>query len=222
MTTNPYDAPTSNIRNTIVDEETYQCLLDSDGVSRKQLNIACLLGLFTFGWLLSTAFELLGKKKLGYIYWGVLIGLPVAGSAAGIDRIYSIVGTSIIYIFGWFQANKLLTTYHEYAAEKIAEFDKVPEQSQSNEIRYEKALLQRNVLGNNQLAGQTLSSLNADDFCEPKQLFKIGEMLYKGGIYQESVVFLMRARKHSKDQDLSDRIEASLSKAKKKHQKSFG
>lgn len=50
------------------DEELDHYVVEARGISRTKLNVFALIGLFIFGWLITSVFEYLGKKIIGWMY----------------------------------------------------------------------------------------------------------------------------------------------------------
>jgi len=112
------------------------------GISRKALNIMAIIGLFIFGWLITIAFDLLGKGKQGWGYFKALLAALIIGRffapPVGILAV-------IIYITACIHANLLLSRYKSLARERIAEIDS---QGDVIDTEIEKGLLFYRVIGN--------------------------------------------------------------------------
>ena len=112
------------------------------GISRKAINIIAFAGLFIFGWLITIAFDLLGKGKTGGWYFkALLVTLLIARFFAPPLGILAL----IIYITACIHANLLLSHYKKLARERIAEIDSRGEVNIDTEI--EKGLLFYRVIG---------------------------------------------------------------------------
>ena len=119
-------------------------VLKCEGVSRKYLNMMCLVGIFVFGWLLATCFDLLGKKNFGWFYVAPIITLIVVA-----QQLHSLVGlwSPAIYLLGWLHVNMVLSRYQVQARMRMKGIDQLSSAEQTADILLEKGLLQAKVLG---------------------------------------------------------------------------
>lgn len=101
-------------------KKLYDYLFHAPGIGRKGLNIMCFIGVFIFGWLLASAFDMLGKKALGWLYFvPIILGLVFAQQE---EPAFWFI-TPILYIVGWIHANLILSGYQSIARKRIAEID---------------------------------------------------------------------------------------------------
>ena len=88
------------------------------GISRTTLNVQAFIGLFIFGWLMSTTYDSLNEKGLGWTFLIVLIFLIVAGGRQPEPAVYYILA-SVLYFGAWVHTNLLLSSQQKIWGEKF-------------------------------------------------------------------------------------------------------
>lgn len=120
-------------------EELKNYVQNAEGISRTRLNVYAAIGVFIFGWLILIVFSRLGKKDLGWKYFG-----PFLVSFA-ISKAVPVVGLLVltVYIAAWVHANMILSEYQSSARQRISEIQNLTDIHTISE----RELLQKKVLG---------------------------------------------------------------------------
>jgi len=175
------------------------------GISRKALNIMAITGLFIFGWLITIAFDLLGKGKQGWGYFKVLLAALIIGRffapPVGILAV-------IIYITACIHANLLLSRYKSLARERIAEIGNQGEINIDTEI--EKGLLFYRVIGNRETGISFCRKALQMQGGDPFLLNLAGVIMSHYKQYKEAGEFFDRVLASTKD-------EAMIKQARENH-----
>jgi len=181
------------------------------GISRKALNIMAFIGLFLFGWMITIAFDLLGKGKQGWGYFKALLAALIIGRffapPVGILAV-------IIYITACIHANLLLSRYKSLARERIAEINSQGEVNIDTEI--EKGLLFYRVIGNREtgigFCRKALQMQGGDPFL----LNLAGVIMSHYKQYREAGEFFDRVAASTKDEALIKQVRESRNYVNKK------
>ncbi|MFA6001676.1 MAG: DUF4328 domain-containing protein [Thermoleophilia bacterium] len=208
-------------------QELNKYVLDTpgQGLSRKALNIYCLIGFFSFAFLLGSAFIALGKKMQGWLYivaiyvfpFPVLFVIaeiwPISVDAVGLLWLCIAVP---MYIFGWIHANVVLSRYEASALERIAQIDRVSKSLLTIDAVLEKGLLQSKVLREREVATVTHTNALQMPGGDALLLFLAGYGLFLNKRYAEAKPFFDRAMSSTNDFALIKRIKRMQTKVGKK------
>ena len=194
-------------------QEVADHVLQGGGLGRVGLNIMCFIGVFIFGWLLAVVFDMLGKRRLGWIYI-VPVMVCVAGARL-IEPLLAILGLAI-YAIGWVHANMVLSNHQSAARDRIAQIDRLPEDQVTVNTVIEKGVLQSNVLADGQAATATLARALQMPGGDAQMLNLAGATLFGKKRYEEAKVFFDRALPAATDEALIKRIKQNQANVEKK------
>lgn len=194
-------------------QELQNYVYNARGLGRKQLNIMCLIGLFIFGWLLSVAFDLLGKSNRGWLYFVPLV-LFINLSLLADPSLWGV--TAFIYMSGWIEANRVLSRYQASARDRIEEIDRLSGDQLTIDPLIEKGILQQKVLGNSEAAESTFVKVLQMPGGNGQLLNLAGVVLFNNKRYIEAKQFFSRALSSVADDALMQQIKQNLTAVEKK------
>ncbi len=208
-------APSERISRLPETKRLYDYLFHAPGIGRKGLNIMCFIGVFIFGWLLASAFDMLGKKVLGWFYFvPIILGLIFAQQE---EPVFWFI-TPVFYVIGWIHANLILTGYQSIARRRIAEIDQQSCGQPTTDEVLEKGIIQSKVFGQKEIARVTFQSALQMPGGGPGLLNVAGVRLFGDKRYAEAKPFFERALA-SADGQLKTQIEKNLANTEKKLRK---
>ncbi len=178
-------------------------ILKSAGITRRGLNIECLLGLF-FPFLTAMALESLGKNLIGWLYLNACIGIGLVAINTGSPGLIPLA--VIPLALAWMHANRVLTRYESQARRRIQEIDSVPSGRTTADMLLEKALLQHRVLGQVEAATQTIGAVHGGSGGDPDLLYRGGIILSAQKRFEEARHLFERALPLASDTGLKKRI----------------
>lgn len=206
-------SPGTNIKMFGGNQELQDYVFKEAGLSRRGLNIMCFIGLFIFGWLLTMAFNMLGKKNQGWFYVVPIIAcLAISrqtGPALGLVAV-------IIYIIGWVHANIVLSGYQSSARDRIDQIDRLSGDQLTIDILVEKGILQQKVLATGEAAISTLVKALQMPGGDAQLLNLAGVTLFAAKRYPEAKQFFGRALSRVKGDALMKQIKLNLKNVEKK------
>ena len=184
-------------------EELNNYVMKAGGISREGLNIIFFIGLFIFGWLMTIAFDKLGKKGLGWLYF-ILFIFPLIS-------IVLIPLAILIYVVAWVHANRLLSRYESLAHARITDIDALPSEGITADILLEKGLLQQKVLRQQEQATATFTTVLPLPNSDPDLLNRAGVIFSRQGRYADAKRFFEKALPRARDEKLAKRIKKNIS-----------
>jgi DNA-directed RNA polymerase subunit RPC12/RpoP len=191
-------------------------VLTADGLGRMGLNIMCFIGVFIFGWLLTMAFQSLGKKNLGWYYIGpVFVCLAISRFGGDLAQLAGMVAL-ILYAVGWIHANLVLSEYQSGANKRIAQIEGLSTGNKTTDILLEKGILQSKVLGQKELAFATFAKAAQMPGGNAKLLNMAGVALFASKRYAQAKPFFERALSGTKDDGLIKQIKQNQASVEKK------
>lgn len=195
------------------DQELRDYVLKETGLSRKGLNIMCFIGLFIFGWLLTVAFDMLGKKNQGWFYLvPIIVCLAISRQTEPALGLVAV----IIYIIGWVHANSVLSGYQSSARDRIDQIECLPGDQLTIDTVLEKGILQQKVLATGEAAASTLVKALQMPGGDAQLLNLAGVTLFAVKRYPEAKQFFGRALSSVEGDALMKQIKLNLSNVEKK------
>jgi len=194
-------------------QELNDYLLKAQGLGRKGLNIMCFIGVFIFGWLLVTAFNMLGKKRQGWFY---VVPIIVCLMISRLDAPAFGILASIIYVIGWIQANVVLSGYQSSARDRIAQIDQLSGAQLTVDVIMEKGILQSKVLADTDAAAATLTNALQMPGGDAQLLNLAGVGLFAKKRYAAAKQFFDKALSSAKNDELIKQIKQNQTNACKK------
>jgi hypothetical protein len=194
-------------------QELRDYVLKEAGLSRKGLNIMCFIGLFIFGWLLTVAFNMLGKKNQGWFYVvPIIVCLAISRQT---ETALGLVAV-IIYIIGWVHANIVLSGYQSSARDRIGQIERLSGDQLTVDTILEKGILQQKVLATSEAAISTLVKALQMPGGDVQLLNLAGVTMFTAKRYPEAKQFFGRALSSVKDDALMKQIKLNLTNVEKK------
>jgi tetratricopeptide (TPR) repeat protein len=185
-------------------------IMNSDGISRKELNIYCFLGLFIFGFLFRIVFDSLGKKVLGWLYFLSIILLILISIFSEYNLNFLAI---LLYIGGWGHANLILSQYQNFARKRVMLLKNKP---QTVDLILEKGILYHKVLDNSKAALSAFSKMaNYPDNGSAILLNLAGVALLDERKPKNAITFFDRALAAEPNDQLIEHIRKNLEVAKK-------
>jgi hypothetical protein len=188
-------------------QELNDYILKSEGLTRRGLNIMCLVGLFIFGWLLLVTFDVLNRKKQGWLYILPCLML-LLGSRFG-DNPLGLLAAGI-YGVGWLHANVILSRYQRGARARLERIGQLPPEQQSADVILEKGLLESKVLGDAGAGGATFSRALSMPGGEAKLFNLAGMAMLSYKRYAEAKQLFDRALADTGDEALIELVTQNL------------
>jgi hypothetical protein len=194
------------------DDELNYFMLKSPGLSRARLNITCFIGLFIFGWLLVSVFDILGNKRTGYFYI-VLLWISLAISWT-FTHWFGYIGV-LIYFAGWVHANIILSNIRASAIDRLDAIDQLPGSQKKTDIILEQGILEGKVL---EEAGaiSTLGTAFQMKGGNPRLLNLAGVELMARKKYSFAMQFFNKAKGSTDNEGLIKVVNMNLAAAQKK------
>ncbi len=196
-------------------QELADYVLQGGALGRLGLNIMCFIGVFIFGWLLLSAFDTLGKKRLGWIYMAPYIAC-LAASRLIEPRL--LILALVIYAIGWVHANMVLSKHRSDARDRITEIDRLSEGRATVNAVMEKGILQWKVLGDGEAATETFAQALQMPGGDAQMLNLAGVAMGGNKRYEEAKVFFDRALLAATDEVLVKWIKRNQASVEKKIQ----
>ena len=194
-------------------QEVADHVLQGGGLGRVGLNIMCFIGVFIFGWLLAVAFDMLGKRRLGWIY---IVPYIVCLAGARLIEPRLAILALVIYVIGWVHANMVLSTHRSAARDRIAEIDRLPEGQVTVNAVIEKGILQSNILADGEAATATLAQALQMPGGDAQMLNLAGVALFGKKRYEQAKMLFARALPVATDKALIKRVKQNQVSVEKK------
>ncbi|MGA9624136.1 MAG: hypothetical protein WBQ65_06695, partial [Bryobacteraceae bacterium] len=150
-------------------------------------------GFFTVGYLLIAIFDMLGRPRMGWVYFLTFGSIVLLTFESGVPVLFV---WPVVYVVGWLHANVILSRIESLARHRVAEID---QQAADPYALVEKAMLQVKVLRQREQAICTAEKallMRGDD---PMLLYTMGVALFAKR-YAEAKPLLDRAGAEVKDE----------------------
>jgi hypothetical protein len=206
-------------------KKLHNFLWNAEGLSRKTLNIMCLIGIFTLGIPFIWAYDRLGNKNLGFFYIipTLLIAWITRHSFSEQSTSLLLVGfiPVVIYLLGCLNANIILSRNKHSGKNRINQIDQLPIDQLTINLLIEKGLIQSKVFSNKEAGSQEFTKALQMSGGEGSVLSFVGNHLVFIKRFNLAKQFFERALLVTDDNNLIKQIKENLAYIDRKIKKGF-